>query len=206
MEFLITESQLRTLLSEEERSQLGSYMKQLNAFTRQIVSRVAKSYGLNLRMLLTWGTSVGGMVLPLDEFLKTGDFNLTEEQRMLVLSGIAFSLFFESRRSITKLLSTIKDEGLEDVYKKGLKKGKELKTAFIDFVESLSVGTSLFVDTIAYSFLIPIINDIYSVTLNSQDLEEVAILIAERLLSSGIILGSSQILVKLVKSILERLK
>jgi hypothetical protein len=206
MEFLITESQLRTLLSEEERSQLGSYMKQLNSFTRQIVSRVAKSYGLNLRMLLTWGTSVGGMVLPLDEFLKTGDFNLTEEQRMLVLSGIAFSLFFESRRSITKLLSTIKDEGLEDVYKKGLKKGKELKTAFIDFVESLSVGTSLFVDTIAYSFLIPIINDIYSVTLNSQDLEEAAILIAERLLSSGIILGSSQILVKLVKSILERLK
>jgi hypothetical protein len=206
MEFLITESQLRTLLSEEERSQLGSYMKQLNAFTRQIVSRVAKSYGLNLRMLLTWGTSVGGMVLPLDEFLKTGDFNLTEEQRMLVLSGIAFSLFFESRRSITKLLSTIKDEGLEDVYKKGLKKGKELKTAFIDFVESLSVGTSLFVDTIAYSFLIPIINDIYSVTLNSQDLEEAAILIAERLLSSGIILGSSQILVKVVKSILERLK
>jgi len=206
MEFLITESQLRTLLSEEERSQLGSYMKLLNAFTRQIVSRVAKSYGLNLRMLLTWGTSVGGMVLPLDEFLKTGDFNLTEEQRMLVLSGIAFSLFFESRRSITKLLSTIKDEGLEDVYKKGLKKGKELKTAFIDFVESLSVGTSLFVDTIAYSFLIPIINDIYSVTLNSQDLEEAAILIAERLLSSGIILGSSQILVKLVKSILERLK
>jgi len=206
MEFLITESQLRTLLSEEERSQLGSYMKQLNAFTRQIVSRVAKSYGLNLRMLLTWGTSVGGMVLPLDEFLKTGDFNLTEEQRMLVLSGIAFSLFFESRRSITKLLSTIKDEGLEDVYRKGLKKGKELKTAFIDFVESLSVGTSLFVDTIAYSFLIPIINDIYSVTLNSQDLEEAAILIAERLLSSGIILGSSQILVKLVKSILERLK
>jgi len=206
MEFLITESQLRTLLSEEERSQLGSYMKQLNAFTRQIVSRVAKSYGLNLRMLLMWGTSVGGMVLPLDEFLKTGDFNLTEEQRMLVLSGIAFSLFFESRRSITKLLSTIKDEGLEDVYKKGLKKGKELKTAFIDFVESLSVGTSLFVDTIAYSFLIPIINDIYSVTLNSQDLEEAAILIAERLLSSGIILGSSQILVKLVKSILERLK
>jgi hypothetical protein len=157
-------------------------------------------------MLFTWGTSVGGMVLPLDEFLKTGDFNLTEEQRMLVLSGIAFSLFFESRRSITKLLSTIKDEGLEDVYKKGLKKGKELKTAFIDFVESLSVGTSLFVDTIAYSFLIPIINDIYSVTLNSQDLEEAAILIAERLLSSGIILGSSQILVKLVKSILERLK
>lgn len=206
MEFLITESQLRTLLSEEERSQLGSYMKQLNAFTKQIVSRVAKSYGLNLKMLSTWGTSVGGMVLPLDQFLKTGDFNLTEEQRMLVLAGIAFSLFFESKKALSEILSIIKEEGLEYVFKSGLKKGKELKTAFIDFVESLSVGASLFVDTIAYSFLIPIISDIYSVALSSQNLEEAAILIAERLFSSGIILGSSQIIVNLVKSILERLK
>ena len=206
MEFLITESQLRTLLSEEERSQLGSYMKQLNAFTKQIVSRVAKSYGLNLKMLSTWGTSVGGMVLPLDQFLKTGDFNLTEEQRMLVLAGIAFSLFFESKKALSEILSIIKEEGLEYVFKSGLKKGKELKTAFIEFVESLSVGASLFVDTIAYSFLIPIISDIYSVALSSQNLEEAAILIAERLFSSGIILGSSQILVNLVKSILERLK
>lgn len=206
MEFLITESQLRTLLSEEERSQLGSYMKQLNAFTKQIVSRVAKSYGLNLRMLSTWGTSVGGMVLPLDQFLRTGDFNLTEEQRMLVLAGIAFSLFFESKKALSEILSIIKEEGLEYVFKSGLKKGKELKTAFIDFVESLSVGASLFVDTIAYSFLIPIISDIYSVALSSQNLEEAAIMIAERLFSSGIILGSSQILVNLVKSILERLK
>jgi hypothetical protein len=206
MEFLITESQLRTLLSEEERSQLGSYMKQLNAFTKQIVSRVAKSYGLNLKMLSTWGTSVGGMVLPLDQFLKTGDFNLTEEQRMLVLAGIAFSLFFESKKALSEILSIIKEEGLEYVFKSGLKKGKELKTAFIEFVESLSVGASLFVDTIAYSFLIPIISDIYSVALSSQNLEEAAILIAERLFSSGIILGSSQIIVNLVKSILERLK
>lgn len=206
MEFLITESQLRTLLSEEERSQLGSYMKQLNAFTKQIVSRVAKSYGLNLKMLSTWGTSVGGMVLPLDQFLKTGDFNLTEEQRMLVLAGIAFSLFFESKKALSEILSIIKEEGLEYVFKSGLKKGKELKTAFIEFVESLSVGASLFVDTIAYSFLIPIISDIYSVALSSQNLEDAAILIAERLFSSGIILGSSQILVNLVKSILERLK
>lgn len=206
MEFLITESQLRTLLSEEERSQLGSYMKQLNAFTKQIVSRVAKSYGLNLRMLSTWGTSVGGMVLPLDQFLRTGDFNLTEEQRMLVLAGIAFSLFFESKKALSEILSIIKEEGLEYVFRSGLKKGKELKTAFIDFVESLSVGASLFVDTIAYSFLIPIISDIYSVALSSQNLEEAAIMIAERLFSSGIILGSSQILLNLVKSILERLK
>jgi hypothetical protein len=92
MEFLITESQLRTILSEEERSRMDGYMKQLNSFTKQIVNRVLKSYGLNLRMLLTWGTSVGGMVLPLDQYLRTGEFDLNESQRMLVLAGIAFTV------------------------------------------------------------------------------------------------------------------
>ena len=95
MEFLITEAQLRTILTEEERSRMDGYMKQLNLFTKQIVNRVLKSYGLNLRMLLTWGTSVGGMVLPLDQYLRTGDFDLNDGQRMLVLAGIAFTLFFE---------------------------------------------------------------------------------------------------------------
>jgi len=80
MEFLITEAQLKTILSEEERSRMDGYMKQLNSFTKQIVNRVLKSYGLNLRMLLTWGTSVGGMVLPLDQYLRTGDFDLSENQ------------------------------------------------------------------------------------------------------------------------------
>ena len=116
MEFLITEAQLRTILTEEERSRMDGYMKQLNLFTKQIVNRVLKSYGLNLRMLLTWGTSVGGMVLPLDQYLKTGDFDLSEGQRMLVLAGIAFTLFFETKRPLEKLLKLIKDEGLMDVY------------------------------------------------------------------------------------------
>jgi hypothetical protein len=206
MEFLITESQLRTLLSEEEKSQLGSYMKKLNAFTKQIVNQVFKSYGINLRMLLTWGTSVGGLVLPLDYFLRSGEFNLTEEQRGLVLAGLAFSLFFETKRPMTKLFSQIKKEGLQDVFNAGLRKGEDLKTAFIDFISSVSQGSKAFIDTIAYSFLIPIIADISSIASGTQDIDEASILIAERLLSSGVILISSQTLSELIKKILKRLR
>lgn len=97
MEFLITEQQLKSLLTEEERSQLGSNMKRLNSFTKQIVTRVIKSYGINLRMLMTWGTSVGGMVLPLDEYLKTQNFNLSDDQRALVLAGIVFTIFLKQK-------------------------------------------------------------------------------------------------------------
>lgn len=205
MEFLITEQQLKSLLKEEERSQLGSNMKKLNSFTKQIVTRVIKSYGINLRMLLTWGTSVGGMVLPLDEYLKTQNFDLSDDQRALVLAGIVFTIFFETKRPFGKLISKIKEEGLMEIFENGLKKGNELKESFSNFILSLGVGTSSFLDTIAYSFLIPIIMDIYSVATDAQDLDQAAILIVERLIASGVVLVSGQLLTELVKKILKRL-
>ena len=206
MEFLITESQLRTLLTEEERSMFGNYMKRLNTFTKQIVNRTFKSYGINLRMLLTWGTSVGGLVLPLDRFLRNQNFDLTEDQRMLVLAGLAFSLFFESKRPAGKLFSAIKEEGLEEIFKVGLRKGSQLKDAFLNFMGSLGTGSASFIDTIAYSFMIPIITDIQSVLMETQDIDEAAILIAERLIASGVVLMSSQALTETIKKVLERLK
>lgn len=204
MEFLITEQQLRLLLKEEERSQLKSDMKKLNSFTKQLVNRVLKSYGINLRMLMTWGTSVGGMVLPLDQFLRTQNLNLTEEQQALILAGIVFTLFFETKKPLEKVISKIKEEGLMNIFENGLRKGSELKESFSNFIMSLGVGTSNFLDTIAYSFLIPIITDIYSVATETQDIEQAAILIAERLIASGVILVSGQSLTLLIKKILER--
>ena len=59
---------------------MTEYMKTMYSFTKNLVEKVKKIYGLNLRLLLTWGASVGGFVLPLSEFIKTGRFNLTEEQ------------------------------------------------------------------------------------------------------------------------------
>ena len=205
MEFLITEAQLRTILNEEERSRMDGYMKQLNLFTKQIVNRVLKSYGLNLRMLLTWGTSVGGMVLPLDQYIRTGDFDLNESQRMLVLAGIAFTLFFETKRPLEKLLKLIKDEGLMDVYENGVSKGKELKESFLNFMASVNVSTGSFMDTVAYSFLIPIITDIQILAMSSGDPKETAMMIAERLVASGFVIIGSQALSRTIKKIIDRI-
>ncbi len=205
MEFLITEAQLRTILTEEERSRMDGYMKQLNLFTKQIVNRVLKSYGLNLRMLLTWGTSVGGMVLPLDQYIRTGDFDLNESQRMLVLAGIAFTLFFETKRPLEKLLKLIKDEGLMDVYENGVSKGKELKESFLNFMASINVSTGSFMDTVAYSFLIPIITDIQILAMSSGDPKETAMMIAERLVASGFVIIGSQALSRTIKKIIDRI-
>ena len=205
MEFLITESQLRVLLQEEEKSQLGLYMKNMYAFTKQMLNKVFKSYGINLRMLLTWGTSVGGLVLPLDQYLRTQHLGLNEDQRMLVLVGIIFALFFETKRPFMKIMSLIKENGLEDIFQDGLRKGTQLRDAFTNFLSSANTGVGTFLEAIAYSFLIPIITDVQSVLGQTEDIETTAILIAERLLAAGVILVGRQTLIDVVKNVLKKL-
>ena len=206
MEFLINESQLRTILMEQDRSKMTGYMKKMYSFTNNLVNRVSKSYGLNLKMLLTWGTSVGGMVLPLDNYIRSGNFDLTDDQRYLVLAGIAFIMFFENKRGLTKILEKIKEEGLEDVFKVVLEKATNLKESFKSFLSSINVTVGSFLDTVAYSFLIPIIVDIQSVATKSTDLKEASMLIAERLIASGVVIVSSKVLSTVIKKILERIR
>lgn len=206
MEFLISESQLKVILMEQDESKLSDYMKQLRSFTVDIVNKVIKNYGINVKMLLTWGTSVGGMMMPLDVYLKSGNFDLSDQQRALVLAGVAFAFFFETKRGFVSILKKIKDEGLEETFQFALDKGKKLKSAFEKFLTSVKVASSTILDTIAYSFLIPIITDIYSMTHNTSSIRESAQMIATRLVASGIVVVSKEILENVLKKIIKRFK
>ena len=206
MDFLITESQLQMILLEQNDSKLTSNMKQLYSFTNNMVNKVVKNYGLNIKMLLTWGTAVGGLVMPLDNFIREGGFHLSEKERMLVLAGVAFTIFFENKRGIVSILKKIKEEGLQDVFEKVLSKGSELKTAFTNFLDSVKITSGAILDTVAYSFLIPIIADIYTAATNTTNVPEMALIIAERLVASGVVVLSKEILAGGLKKIIRKFK
>ena len=206
MDFLINESQLRIILQEQDESKMTDYMKTMYSFTKNLANRVNKVYGLNVKMLLTWGTSVGGLVMPLDKFIRDGNFELTDDQRYLVLAGIAFVTFYENKAGLIKILKKIKEEGLEDVFRLVLEKAKDLKSSFKGFLNSLNITVSTFMDTVAYSFLIPIIMDIQYIASGTSNPKESAILIAERLVASGAVVISAQVLSQVIKKIIEKIK
>jgi hypothetical protein len=206
MDFLINESQLRIILQEQDESKMTDYMKTMYSFTKNLANRVSKVYGLNVKMLMTWGTSVGGLVMPLDKFIRDGNFELTDDQRYLVLAGIAFIMFYENKKGLVKILNKIKEEGLEDTFRLSLEKAKDLKSAFKGFLSSLKITVSTFMDTVAYSFLIPIIMDIQYIASNTSNPKESAILIAERLIASGGALITAQVLSQVIKKIIEKIK
>ena len=127
MDFLINESQLRTILQEQDQSKMSDYMKEMYSYTSNLVDKAKSVYGLNLKLLLTWGASVGGFVMPLDNFIKSGRFDLTDTQQTLILVGIACSVFYDNSRALKLIYKKIKEQGLEEVFKEVLTKSKNLK-------------------------------------------------------------------------------
>jgi hypothetical protein len=206
MEFLISQSQLQVILSEQRgNDNLTDSLKRMKAFTNNMVGKVLKTYDINLKMFLTWGASIAGLVMPLNEFLKTGNLNINESERYLILCGVAFLIFFEGKRGMQKLLHKIKEEGLEEAFDAALFKAYQLKDAFSDFLRSTKIISSQFLEIVSYAFLIPIIGDIQNLVANTTDLKSTAIMVAERLVASGAILLTREVLLNLIKKLIKRL-
>lgn len=206
MEFLISQSQFHLILNEQRNDDnLSSSLKKMKSFTNNMVGRVLKTYDINLKMFLTWGTSIAGLVMPLNEFLKSGDFRMTESERYLILSGIAFLIFFEGKRGFIKVLNKIKEEGLEEAFDATLLKAYQLKDAFTKFLNSTKIITSQVLEIVSYAFLIPIIGDIQDIAYATTNVTESAILIAERLVASGVVLLSREGLISLFKKLFKKL-
>ncbi len=206
MDFLINESQLRVILQEQDQSKMSDYMKELYSFTSNLVNKAKKTYGLNLKLLLTWGASVGGLVMPLDNFIRTGRFELTEEQATLILIGVACTYFYDNVKTLKSILTKIKEEGLEDTFKEILVKSRNLRDSFSKFLESANVTLGSTLDLVTYSFLIPIIGDIQSAIMEGADLQTTAMTIAKRLVASGVVLIGQIALTDTIKKIIKKFK
>jgi len=205
MNYLITEHQFKIISESTLGSNFNENMKRLYSFSLRTINKVEKKYGLNLRLLTTWGPAVGGFVLPFDNFIRTKNFNFTDNQISLVLIGIATTIFFDNKPILRKVLSKIKEEGILDSFKEIVTKAKDLKKVFIKFMESLSTSINSVSEILSYSFLIPIIGDIQNILSKNPDIVESSKLIGERLLSSGVVLVSAITLIEVINKILKRL-
>ena len=204
MDFLINESQLRLILQEQDQSKMSDYMKEMYSYTSNLVDRAKSIYGLNLKLLLTWGASVGGFVLPLDKFIRTGRFELNEAEQTLILVGVACSVFYDNSRALKLIYKKIKEQGLGDTFKEVLIKSKNLKNSFSRFLSSANVTISSSLDLVAYSFLIPIITDILNGAMNGGDVTTIAKTIAKRLVASGVVIVSQAVLTDAIKKLVKK--
>jgi hypothetical protein len=182
MDFLITESQLKTILNEEKSSKIVDSLKYLNSFTKELIIKAKKDWDLDFKFLTTWGTTIGGFAAPLNHFIRTGDFELTDSQITLILIGIVSVYYNSNKSALMKILQMIKSEGIENEFKKVLLKSKELKNSFVKFMLSINKTMTDTFSIMRYAFLIPIISDdIMETLIGGSDIETATTLIVKRL-------------------------
>jgi hypothetical protein len=206
MDFLITESQLKTILNEEKSSKIVDSLKYLNSFTKELIIKAKKDWDIDFKFLTTFGTAIGGFVAPLNHFIRTGDFELTDSQITLVLIGIVALYYYNNKSSLMKIIEIIKSEGIEKEFNRVLLKSKELKKSFVKFMTSINKTMSDTFSIMKFAFLIPIIpDDIMETLIGSSDIKTATTLIVKRLLAYGAITLSSEVLSKVIDGILKKL-
>ena len=154
---------------------------------------------------MSWGSAIAGIVMPLDEWIRTRNFNISDSQINLILCGVAAMLYYDNKRIISQIKKKIDEEGLTEYFKESLNKAKDLRSAFEGFLKSIVPTLTQSTELLSYSFLIPIIGDLQKLGLEAENINEISKLIGERFLASGVVVISGLGLVKLIKDLLKRI-
>lgn len=204
MNYLLTENQLRSIILEEKGSKITKEIESLNDFTKNILDKVGNMEKLNTKFLLTWGTAIGGLIRPLNEFIQSGNFELTPIETATILFGIAVVYFSQNEQSTKTIINKIKEDGLFDTFKIVLGKAEELRKSFFKFLESLNMTLGTTVEMIHYAFLIPIIGDIQAIASESTDVWSAAVAISKRIVAAKSIAISGTVLIEVIKKIISK--
>lgn len=204
MNFLITESQFKYLAENKDTDIIEKNISELQEFSKKLYADLKRKFGIDFVLLVTWGTAVGGLVAPLDNFIKGGNLSVTDDQATLILTGIAATLFFDNKEFFSQIYKRIKEEGIEKQFMTVLTKGQDLKKSFLKFLLSLNISVNNISSLIRYSFLIPIISDLQNYISQGSDLTETATSVTQRILASGAVLISSELLYQLIRRIIRK--
>ncbi len=203
MDFIISEEQLNLIIEENSSNDITDNLKKLYDFTTDLIDKSIKMWGLNAKFLITWGAALGGMILPLKNWLETQNFEMTEEQKYLLLLGIACNYYYDNSDFISKVVKKISDEGLLDVFKKLYNKAEDLKNALVEFLNSLKIFSNTMTSIMSYSFILPVLGDLYQMV-DGGDVVESAKVISQRIAASGVVLIVGYTLTSFIERILRK--
>ena len=173
MKIIITESQHKKILLESASENVMNKLDSLRSFFIDVSKTVKKQFGIDIEFLLTWGTTIGGFVQPVSEFIK-GEFpDITITNLALISTGVIITYFTSNKKLLGKIVEKIKENGMIYEFDQMLKKAGELKKVFLAFVESLALPRAKIANILAYSFLIPIIPELYEFAQGHSDIDVV---------------------------------
>lgn len=204
LKIYITENQKKFLILEKQNKEITDNLKKNENFVKKVFSEVSRQTGLDFKFLLTWGSGIGAFLEPVSEFVSGKFPTMSEPSLYLLLTSVFCTIFLENFENTKVLIKKIKEKNLESEFTETFTKTFELKTAFVQFLESLGVSVDKLVNMLSYTFIIPILSILVNLAqtqqLNSSDIKELAIRIA----SFGVITLSSGTMKVFLKKLMKR--
>ena len=205
MNILITESQERMILNESIGRELGDILRRNSNLGKLISNQIKEVMGNDKIGLLTFGSSVGGLMGPVGEFLAGNYPTMNDLEISLLLTGVIATFFYNSPKLIKKITSLIKDKNLETEFEVALSKTQELKDVFYEFMESLNITFFKVSNVLGFTFLIPLLPYIHELSGGNLTINDITN-IAKMLTSYGFVTISAATLKEILTKIIKRFK
>ena len=205
MKIVITESQKSIILSENIGLGINNKLKDMKIFTKNVLNSTKNQTGLDLKFLLTWGSTIGGFMGPIARYMEDKSPSLTDADIALISTGIILTYYNENKEKLIKVLDKIEERKLISEFDDALSIADVLKNKFLNFIESLGVTISSIGNMMAYNFLIPLLHEIYSLVQDTGKNVDVNMMV-ERIMNYGIVTASAIFVKELVIKIVERFR
>lgn len=205
MKIVITESQKSIILLENIGLGINNKLKDMKIFTKNVLNSTKNQIGLDLKFLLTWGSTIGGFMGPIARYMEDKSPSLTDADIALISTGIILTYYNENKEKLIKVLDKIEERKLISEFDDALSIANILKNKFLNFIESLGVTISSIGNMMAYTFLIPLLPEIYSLVQDTGKNVDVNMMV-ERIMNYGIVTASAIFVKELVIKIVERFR
>lgn len=203
---LINESQKQRLLLETSGGEMDNVIKKNYQLVKKILTTSSKQLNTDLKFLITWGASIGGMVGPINDFVQGKYPELNDVQLSLLLTGVIATYYFDNKTLMDKLYKKLTEEGIFTQFLTVIKKCDELRDSFLTFIDSLGITLHKVTNMMSYTFIIPLLPLVYNMSMSGSVSEKEISEIVIRLSSFGLVAVSGVIMKELISKIVRRFR
>lgn len=203
---LINESQKNKLLLESSGGNIDDIIKKNYSLVKKVLETSSKQLKMDLKFLITWGASIGGMVGPINDFVQGKYPELNDVQLSLLLTGVISTYYLDNKELMQKLYIKLQEEGLFKKFITVIKKSDELRDSFLNFIDSLGITLHKITNMMSYTFIIPVLPIIYNMVTNGVMSDKEIVETLNRFIGFGLVAISGVLMKELISKVVKRFR
>jgi len=205
MDVILNENQYKKIILEVAKKKIEGSSEENKNLIKRIVSDVKREFKLDLKFILTYSVTIGGLIGPVYEIISSSVPSLSNVEMSLISVGVIMTYYYNNSDLLNKILIKIRDNGLINEFNLMLEKAENLKLAFFDFVQSLNVTIGSMSNILAFTFLLGVLSTLVNFSENDFTNLETNKLIMSLMGYFGT-LASKHITKELLTKMIERFK